>query len=95
VELPPGDQAAAELLRQLAAGRSPQPALRRLVVDALQAPPDAPTPLDNARAGAAWMTATPAERGAALHDLLLLADALPSGARLERDRFPRLNRLAA
>jgi hypothetical protein len=50
--------------------------------------------LDNARASAAWMTATTAERGAALDDLLGLADALPSERthRMRRRRFPRLDR---
>jgi hypothetical protein len=51
--------------------------------------------LDNARAGAAWLTATPAQRGEALRDLLLLADRLPHRAGRERPRFPRLERTAA
>lgn len=49
----------------------------------------------NARASAAWLTRTPAERSAALNDLLLLADALPHGKRVgEALRFPRLDRAA-
>ena len=49
---------------------------------------------DNARASAAWLTATPAERGAALDDLLGLADAFPNEPthRIRRRRFPRLDR---
>lgn len=49
----------------------------------------------NARASAAWLTRTPAERSAALNDLLLLGDALPHGKRVgERLKFPRLDRAA-
>lgn len=49
----------------------------------------------NARASAAWLTRTPAERSAALNDLLLLADHLPHGKRVgERLTFPRLDRAA-
>jgi hypothetical protein len=50
---------------------------------------------DNARASAAWLTRTPKERGAALHDLLLLADQFPSDRRAGQDiGFPRLDRAA-
>jgi hypothetical protein len=46
----------------------------------------------NARASAAWLTRTPAERGATLEDLLSLASHLPHGRRVgERLRFPRLD----
>jgi hypothetical protein len=38
------------------------------------------------------MAATPKERGRALFDLLLLADALPSGRRKDKPlRFPRFD----
>lgn len=49
--------------------------------------------LDNARASAAWLTATPTERGAVLEDLLSLADQFPSDLshRMGRPRFPRLD----
>jgi hypothetical protein len=51
--------------------------------------------LDNARASAAWLTRTPAERGAALDDLLHLADQFPSNRRIgERLSFPRLGNAA-
>lgn len=47
--------------------------------------------LDNARASAAWLTRTPTERGAALYDLLLLADRFPNSRRIgEPLAFPRL-----
>jgi hypothetical protein len=49
----------------------------------------------NARASAAWLTRTPAERSATLDDLLLLGDKLPHGRRVgEPLRFPRLDRAA-
>ena len=110
MELSTADRAASELLRELAAGRQPHPILRGLLADALRGSAEATRlgevpsggtdvipvrSLDNARAGAAWLTASPGERGAALHDLLLLADALPRRAGRERERFPRLERAAA
>jgi hypothetical protein len=53
---------------------------------------EAPPADEAARSVALWMAATPEERGRALVDLLLLADALPSGARRGRPlRFPRLD----
>jgi hypothetical protein len=49
----------------------------------------------NARASAAWLTRTPAERSATLDDLLLLGDQLPHGRRVgEPLSFPRLDRAA-
>lgn len=49
--------------------------------------------LHNARASAAWITATPRERGEALYDLLLLGERLQR-SRPERERFPRLGEAA-
>jgi hypothetical protein len=48
----------------------------------------------NARASAAWLTRTPTERGAALNDVLDLADQFPRSRaeRMKRERFPRLDR---
>lgn len=46
---------------------------------------------DAARAAGAWAAATPAERGVALCDLLLLADALPAPRAGRTDRFPRID----
>jgi hypothetical protein len=49
----------------------------------------------NARASAAWLTRTPAERSATLDDLLLLTDQLPHGRRVgEPLKYPRLGRAA-
>jgi hypothetical protein len=51
--------------------------------------------LDNARASAAWLTRTPAERSAALYDLLLLADRFPhSRMPGQQPRFPHLGSAA-
>ncbi len=88
----PADQAARELIAELGKGRKPEPRLRRLLAAKLaDGPTGATTPADPARAVAEWMAATPRERGTALRDLLLLADALPSGGRRGKPlRFPRL-----
>jgi hypothetical protein len=109
VDLAVADRAAGDLLRELANGREPHPILRRLLIDALRAGPPArlgepalsvrqmpaPESLDNARASAAWLTATPAERGDALYDLLLLADQFPrTRSTSEHDGFPHLGRAA-
>jgi hypothetical protein len=94
VELPPGDAAAAELLRELNRGRGPRESLQRLLRNALGQPSSDRTVTDNARAAAAWIAATPTERGAALEDLLLLADALPH-RRQEPLSFPDLRSAAA
>ncbi len=49
----------------------------------------------NARASAAWLTRTPAERSATLDDLLLLGAQLPHGRRVSEPlKFPRLDRAA-
>lgn len=88
----PADQAARELIAQLGKGREPEPRLRRLLSARLAAgPAEATSPSDPSSAVAEWMVATPSERGKALRDLLLLADALPSGGRRGKPlRFPRL-----
>lgn len=87
------DRASGELLSELAAGNQPRPLLRELLLDALQ--PRRQRMSDSARAAARWATATPAQRGETLRDLLLLADRLPAGqprsARAPaRPRFPRV-----
>jgi hypothetical protein len=47
---------------------------------------------DAAHSVAEWIAATPEERGKALEDLLLLADALPHGGRVGKPLdFPPLN----
>ncbi|HEY7892589.1 MAG TPA: hypothetical protein VIC05_10320 [Solirubrobacteraceae bacterium] len=90
VEPPRADRAAAELLAEIETGRRPRPALERALLAALRNdPPDA------ARAAAAWTLATPASRGEALHDLLLLVDSLPPRERKRLERFPRIESRAA
>jgi len=93
----PVDRAARELLGRLARGERPDPMLRRLLLDALAtenrgdrpADPSA-TVSDSARAVSEWVGTTPAERGEALADLLLLADALPMRRRADAIGFPGL-----
>jgi hypothetical protein len=96
VARPPIEQAARELIAELAKGKRLDPTLRQIVVEMLERGyrEDAePSPANEAaRAVAIWMAATPEERGRALFDLLLLADALPSGGRKGKPLdFPRLD----
>jgi hypothetical protein len=88
------DRAAGELLAELAHGRQPRGVLRRLLLAALKEESDRPAPADNARAAGAWIAATPAERGEALRDLLLLSDRLPARRAASRARFPRIHTAA-
>jgi len=92
VAAPPVDRAARELLAQLAKGREPEPKLHRLLASALGDAWKGPTTSpDSARSAAEWIAASPQERGKTLEDLLLLADALPSGGRKGKAlRFPKL-----
>lgn len=89
------EQAARELIAELARGKRLDPTLRQILLEMLQKGyrEDAASPKNEAaRAVALWMAATPDERGRALFDLLLLADALPSGGRRGKPlRFPRLD----
>lgn len=91
----PVEQAARELIAALARGNRLDPTLRQILLEMLQKGyrGDAAAPeREAARAMALWMAATPGERGRALFDLLLLADALPSGGRRGKPlRFPRLD----
>jgi hypothetical protein len=91
------DRAARDLLGKLAKGQRPDPMLRRLLLDALANENRADRPgdpgatvSDSARSASEWVGATPAERGAALEDLLLLADALPLRRRADTIGFPGL-----
>jgi hypothetical protein len=93
----PVDRAARELIGRLAKGERPDPMLRRLLLDALankgrgDRPADSTTTVsDSARSVSEWVGTTPAERGAALKDLLLLADALPLRRRADTIGFPGL-----
>lgn len=92
----PVDRAARELIAELAKGRRLDRGLRQILLDLLEkGDRDGadPSPAgDAARDVAEWMAATPAQRGKALVDLLLLADALPSGGRRGKPlEFPRLD----
>jgi hypothetical protein len=92
----PLEQAARELIAELARGNRLDPTLRQILLEMLQRgyreDASASSTGEAARAVALWMAATPDERGHALFDLLLLADALPSGGRRDKPlRFPRLD----
>jgi hypothetical protein len=94
---PPIDRAARELIGRLAKGEQPDPMLRRLLLDALanedrgDRPTDpTATVSDSARSVSEWIGTSPAERNAALEDLLLLADALPLRRRPDTIGFPGL-----
>lgn len=78
----PADRAARELIAELARGQQPEPKLRRLLTDALSGGWDEPASSPSStRSAAEWIAATPEQRGKTLEELLLLADALPSGGR--------------
>lgn len=85
VAIPDVDRTARDLLAQLGSGRRPAPALRRQLARALRGGAGSEMP-EYIR----WIGAEPEARGEALHDLLLLADALPRTRRAPRLRFPRL-----
>jgi hypothetical protein len=88
----PADEAARELLRALGAGGALEPMLRDLLLDALgPCRPKAPPVSDAARAASEWIGTDATERGEALRQLLLLADALPSPDRDPEIDFPRLD----
>lgn len=92
----PIEQAARELIAELARGNRLDPTLREILLEMLQRgyreDGNVSPRGEAARAVALWMAATPDERGRALFDLLLLADALPSGGRRGKPlRFPRLD----
>lgn len=83
---PRPDGAAAQLLAALAHEGPPRPSMRRVLAAELGA--DNATASDSERAAARWLTATPAERGETLRDLLLLADRLPA-CRRKSLTYPR------
>jgi hypothetical protein len=96
VARPPVDRAARELIAEIAKGRQPDPALRHMLLDLLRrGHGDRRETSRRGEAGhdvAEWMASTPAKRGKALVELLLLADALPHGGRKGKPlRFPRLD----
>jgi len=92
----PIEQAAREVIAELARGRRLDPTLRQILIELLQngyRESSHPSPASEAaRSVAMWMSATPEDRGRALVDLLLLADALPAGRRKGKPLcFPRLD----
>jgi hypothetical protein len=86
VALPQADRAARRLVKELATGDRPSPALRMFLRAALAEKRRIP---DSAR----WIGATMTERAQALVDLLGLVDALPVTRRDRRGelRYPRLD----
>jgi len=93
----PVDRTARDLLRKLAQGQRPEPMLKRLLLDALEDEDRGDRPVDPAaavsdaaRSVGEWVGASAGERGEALEDLLLLADALPLRRRPQSIGFPRL-----
>lgn len=89
----PIDQAARKLISELGKGRKLDPPLRHLLTGLLpreRADDDRPAS-DSGISVAAWVGATPEQRGKALVDLLLLADAVPSRREKKPLRFPPLN----
>lgn len=98
VELPAAEQAARHLASELAQGATLPPALSGVLASLLSELVPSPAPVsDSAKAAAQWADATPRDRADALHDLLLLADALPSPRRAAavRTEFPRFQSLPA
>jgi hypothetical protein len=88
----PIDRAARELIAELGKGRHLDPGLRRMLVVLLEEDAKPRSAGDAVHPVAEWMSATPEERGRALVDLLLLADALPHGGRVGKPlEFPPLN----
>jgi hypothetical protein len=97
VAIPPINRAARDLLAQLAKGKSPEPMLKRLLLDALVNEDRRDSPRDpeatiseSARSVSEWIGSSTRERGETLKDLLLVADALPLRRRPEAIAFPRL-----
>jgi hypothetical protein len=95
----PANRAARELIAELGKGRHPDPTLRHMLLDLLQhgfrEGREQSSRQEAEHSVAEWMAATPDERGRALADLLLLADALPHGGRKGKPlRFPRLDSTA-
>lgn len=96
IRQPVVDRSARELIAELAKGRAPDPVLRQLLLDLLRRGHRDGQEQSRRREAehdvAEWMASTPLERGKALVDLLLLADALPHGGRKGKPlRFPRLD----
>jgi hypothetical protein len=82
----PAERSARSLLAELANGAHLAPGLAGLMRRALASDY---VPDDNVEAMVPWITASPTERGVALHDLLELGDRLPARRR-EPSAFPRI-----
>src|ERR1700761_1196999 len=78
----PVDEAARKLLRAIAGGEEPNRKLRHLLAGAISG---------DSSSAEEWMGTSLTERGDALADLLLLADAVPIRARSRTIGFPRLD----
>jgi hypothetical protein len=96
VAQPVVERAARALIAELARGRRLEPPLKRLLIElltkGLRDGRDASPSTETAHSMALWVAATPEERGKALVDLLMLADALPAQGRKDKPlRFPRLD----
>jgi hypothetical protein len=91
----PVDEAARRLITEIGKGRKLDPTLRHLLIGLLRnerADDDEQSASDSGLSIAPWIAATPEERGRALVDLLLLADAVASKGRKGQPlRFPPLN----
>jgi hypothetical protein len=88
----PIDSAARKLIAELGKGERLDRGLRRLLLDLLAEDAKPRSAGDASHSVAEWMAATPEERGRALVDLLLLADALPHKGRVGKQlEFPPLN----
>lgn len=86
---PPAEEAARSLVSALARGEDLPPGLAGAIAGHL-AELNPPKLSPEAMAAAAWAGASMADRGRALHDLLLLADALPQKRAGTQLKFPRL-----
>lgn len=93
----PVDEAAREMLRLLAGGKTLDPMLKRLLIDGLERGdrsdrPTDPNALvsDAARSVTEWIGASNEQRGEVLRDLLEFADAVPIRLRPTEISFPRL-----
>lgn len=85
------DRAARDLIAELGRGAEIAPGLRAVLVDLLAEHETPRSASDAPHSIAEWAAATPEERGRALENLLLLADALPHGRRVGQDlAFPPL-----
>ncbi len=86
---PEADRAAAALLREVAMGSRPRPALERLLADTFSG--RGPAVSHEAERMKLWTGASPDERGEALVELLDLGDALPKRRRRSESSFPRID----